>query len=516
MYKKLALLALLLLMATSPVSAGDITDLTYTPTGYFVSESVTTGPLSGIKMSNAVYTTGINYLLNVGTTDAMPLYLHLADGSVLPNTVEVCQVNYAGGSITDPTTGCSNCTGVLYKTGATTAVFNATPLIAKYPNVYYVYIASNSGDYTWRVGGAAPVAPVNVIFTATESGNFTHKLEGVTVTSSSGVSGSTNVNGSVTLSINPAASTYTYIAHKVGYADVSGVIGSTGTTGGEIYFSMIPGAGTGSLTTVIHAIDSNTGSHIYGAQINAICVSNLTWTNRTTSDGKSSVVCAATDILDVYGSALGYSNAFSYGVTQGGDFYLPLIQTGSAAPIGYVKIYVTVKDNDTGNFLQFATITATQGETTDSDSSGASGTTYFTVPNNTVIILSASKPGYTSMSKSLLSGAGATLTTEIKLSKTATPTQTVQPFVTDPATGLPIIDPNTGLPVTVAPVETYLPYCDPNSADYSSEGCSKSQDSSFMAKLRENAPFILDLAIYGIIFWLIASMFGAIKSILSR
>ena len=89
----------------------------------------------------------------------------------------------------------------------------------------------------------------------------------------------------------------------------------------------------------------------------------------------------------------------------------------------------------------------------------------------------------------------------ITLSKATLPTTGITPVVTNPGTGAVI---------TAAP--TYVANCNPNAPDYNAGMCSKNQDSNLMAKLRDNGPMILDLAIYAVIL----GLFGMILSGISK
>jgi len=343
-------------------------------------------------------------------------------------------------------------------------------------------------------------APVNVTFRIT---NSTSPLSGVLVEIPGQSMKLTDSNGNATIPLYPHADTYSYFATKLGYADKIGSVGTVGITGGTIYITMVPGISGTSTATTIHAIDANSGNHIVGAEIDGICVANYTWTNRSTSDGTSVIVCPDGDILDVYLSMGGvYSPVYSLGIPQGGDYYLGMYPITTAAPIGYANLFVSVKDGADNSYLQYAAVTSTlpTGEVT-GDSTGSSGTTKFVVPNNTVIIIGASKSGYTSMSKSISSGIGANVATTITLQRATQPTVTVTPTMTD-------ADGNI-----ITPVPTYLPYCDPHGADYDEDMCAQSQDSAMMSKLRDAGPQILDLAIYAILLSLLAAIFMALKSI---
>jgi hypothetical protein len=245
--------------------------------------------------------------------------------------------------------------------------------------------------------------------------------------------------------------------------------------------------------TTVYATDGDNGNILVGATLNLKDVQNSSWVNATSTSTGTIIDVINGHTLDIYGSYPGVYNASQdLGTTPGGPYYLPLFRY-SPAPIGYVNLYITARDTATGLAIKNAPVSVKlpTGATTGSNT-GASGTASFTVPNNTVIIYSASPSGYTALSLSTTMGI-VDKHVYIDLTRSTVPTSTTTPVVTNPATGAVI---------TAQP--TYLQYCNPAASDYDAAACSRSQDNDLMATLREWAPTLLILAI-------LAWMMGLLK-----
>ena len=252
-------------------------------------------------------------------------------------------------------------------------------------------------------------------------------------------------------------------------------------------------AAYGTITTTVYATDGDAGNILVGATLNIKDVENSSWVNATSTALGIPVNTLATHTLDIYGSYPGVYNASQeIGAAPGGPYYLPLFRY-SPASIGYVNLYITARDTATGLAIKNAPVSVKlpTGATTGSNT-GASGTASFTVPNNTVVIYSASPSGYTALSLSTTMGI-VDKHVYIDLTRSTVPTSTTTPVVTNPATGAVI---------TAQP--TYLQYCNPAASDYNAASCSRSQDNDLMATLREWAPTLLILAI-------LAWMMGLLK-----
>jgi hypothetical protein len=345
--------------------------------------------------------------------------------------------------------------------------------------------------------------PITVAFNISNSANFTAKLSGVNIVVSNGQSGITGVFGNLTLPISPPSSTYTYSLIKTGYVTKSAQpLGGYGETGGSLYDTMDPDTGTlpaGYTRTTVYCTDGSTGTPIVGATLNIKDVQNSSWKNGTSSATGTIIDVIASHTLDIYGSYPGvYTASQELGTAPGGNYYLPLY-TYAAAPVGYVNLFIYLRESGTGTIIKNANVYAkwTEGGVQKSDTvnTANSGTAAFVVPNTTVIIYESSPSGFIGKSESLTTGIvdrQITLVLGRQMMTFATPTATV----TNPATGEVI---------TAQP--TYLPSCNPSANDYDAAQCSKNQDSSLMAQLRDAGPAIVGLAILAVVFGLLKMIF---------
>jgi hypothetical protein len=244
-------------------------------------------------------------------------------------------------------------------------------------------------------------------------------------------------------------------------------------------------APSGYTRTTVFATDGSTGGKIVGATLAIRDVENSSWFNSTSSMSGSIVDVLAGHTLDIYGYYTGvYTPSYELRAVPGGNYYLPLMPPSPAPPGGYAggyaNLFVNVFDASTNNAVQHASVSAKlpTGATT-GENTGTSGTVLFLVPNNTVVILSASASGYQSMSQSFNSGTGADKIVNIKLTR-QTATSTVTPVVTDPGTGAVI---------------TAVPTIDART--------SNQKDLDMMNLLRDNGGTIISIAILAIIFGLL-------------
>jgi hypothetical protein len=357
---------------------------------------------------------------------------------------------------------------------------------------------------SWYIGGF--VTPT--VFNISDSTDFATKLSGVIVTISNGQSGTTDANGMLSLYILPSSSTYTYSLVKTGYTTKSAQsLGGYGETGGTLYDTMDPDTGTlpaGYTRTTVYCTDGSTGTPIVGATLNIMDVQNSSWKNGTSSVTGTIIDVLASHTLDIYGSYPGvYTASQELDTAPGGNYYLPLY-TYAAAPIGYVNLFIYLRESGTGTIIKNADVYAKWTESgvqkSDQVNTANSGTASFIVPNTTVIIYQSHAPGFIDKSESLTTGIvdrQVTMTLGRQMMTFATPTATVT-------------DPSTGAVITAQP--TYVTSaCNPNSKDYDADQCSKDQDSNLMAQLRQYAPDIVTLAIVSVIFGLFGYIFSSMR-----
>jgi hypothetical protein len=360
---------------------------------------------------------------------------------------------------------------------------------------------------TWYTIGAGARPPnVTVMFSISDSSNFTAKLQGVSVVTSSGASGTTDVNGSVSLVISPVGSGYTYSLTKTGYTTVNGAsLGGYGETGGTLYTTMtsavittpvptptLPPVPAGLVRTIVIVQHATAGSPIYGATLNLRDVESNTWKNGTTSQYTSTYIdTLPSHTIDVYGSAVGYSSTQETGAAIGGTYRLPLYPLILPAGTGNVNVAFNVYDEN-GMSLSGVTITTRLTTTGASsvDVTGSGGGVVVVLPNSTTFSITAKKAGYQNYASSLTTPAFADSQVRITISHDYIP--------------IP-----TATPIGYTTVPTYAPNCNPASIDYDAKLCSASKTSDLMLLIQNNAPTIVELSIYVVIISLLG-MFVAV------
>ena len=124
-------------------------------------------------------------------------------------------------------------------------------------------------------------------------------------------------------------------------------------------------------------------------------VENTSWTNTTAINGEGSITTLLGHTINIWGSAVGYEddNLQNMPAVDGGYYSLLLkpsnLTTYNTTP-GNLTLVVTVQDLQLPHqTLQGAEVTAAWGAQYASGTTNAAGNTFFTVPNNTAIHLSA-------------------------------------------------------------------------------------------------------------------------------
>lgn len=210
------------------------------------------------------------------------------------------------------------------------------------------------------------------------------------------------------------------------------------------------------VTTQFIAIDAVSGYSINNASMRLQDIENASWTNTTTGAmGKATITTLSDHTINAYASALGFKDndllakpamAAPYGYTI---MMQPVGYYNVSA--GWVTLYVSVFDADTGIDIQGATVCAgNNGMCQLWQTTNAAGVATFPVENKTdyVVRASADSLGYQASSTTLNTGTGsggdATVTVNIGLSK-KTVTPTIAP-TTGPGGTVPVtVDPYTAL-----------------------------------------------------------------------
>jgi hypothetical protein len=263
-----------------------------------------------------------------------------------------------------------------------------------------------------------------------------------------------------------------------------------------------PTIATGYVRTTVAAWDLN-GNMISGVNINIYDIEASVWKNSTEdADGIEYIDTLPYHTLNIYGSYTVHPNVYTdaelLGVETGyygNYYYLTLFPyTPNPPGEGNTNLYIQVLENINklpvpGVFLQVAFAgNATIGVYTNS-----AGVQVVTVPNNTVMSITATKAGWLGNVVTIDSGPGPTSVVGIGIDRayvTTTPTITAGPGGVIPTTFLPGIGPTS-----------------------SAGQIAKAQDNEMMNKIRMAGPDLIDLAIAATIFGLIGLMLTGIKRI---
>ncbi|MCJ7697475.1 MAG: hypothetical protein MUO73_03995, partial [Thermoplasmata archaeon] len=173
---------------------------------------------------------------------------------------------------------------------------------------------------------------------------------------------------------------------------------------------------------------------IYNSDIQMKDVEGSAWSNVTNSGGWWCIDTLPGHSLNLYAQATGYTDVESIGVSaNGGRHYLVMwpdyIPTPSS---GNVTLYALVYDQQTGSPLYLSTVRV-DGNTINTilKNTGPEGQAMFTIKNDTSIHVTASKTGYSTITKVITTSHLGPDTVMISLPRstiTGTPTATPTPL----------------------------------------------------------------------------------------
>lgn len=236
---------------------------------------------------------------------------------------------------------------------------------------------------------------------------------------------------------------------------------------------------TGYTRTYAQTNDGMTSGGIFNSDIQMKDVEGSAWSNVTNSGGWWCIDTLPGHSLNLYAQATGYTDVESIGVSaNGGRHYLVMWPDYIPAPsAGNTTLYALVYDQQTGTPLYLSTVRV-DGNTINTvmKNTGPEGQAMFTIKNDTAIHVTASKTGYTSITKVLTTshlGPDTIMISLPRASVTATATATATPSWMTPST---TVDPRT----------------------------STEKDSDMMDLIRDNGEALIGLAI-------ITTMLGLMK-----
>jgi PKD repeat protein len=200
---------------------------------------------------------------------------------------------------------------------------------------------------------------------------------------------------------------------------------------------------TGYIRTYAQTNDGMTSAGIFGSNIQMKDVEGSAWSNVTGSAGWWCIDTLPGHSLNLYAQATGYTSVESIGVSaNGGRHYLVMWPDYISAPsAGNVTLYVLVYDQQTGGPLYLSSVRV-DGNTINTflKNTGPEGQAMFTIKNDSSVHVTASKSGYTSITKVITTSHFGPDTVMISLPRvtvTGSPTSTPTPswMTTAPTVG---------------------------------------------------------------------------------
>lgn len=201
--------------------------------------------------------------------------------------------------------------------------------------------------------------------------------------------------------------------------------------------TLIPGY----VRTYFENVDGRTNGQVHGSNLQLKDVEAGTWTNYTAdADGNGYIDTPPGHTLEGYGTATGYTSASRTGLPTFSEGVYELIMWGTndypAPGGGEVNLIVLVYDKATQAPISGAELSAIfPNGSMLGGVTGSSGQEIFTVPNMSVIRVTASKAGYLTGTKTTTTTATGPDTIRIELSRqtiTTAPTATTGPGGTTP------------------------------------------------------------------------------------
>ena len=197
----------------------------------------------------------------------------------------------------------------------------------------------------------------------------------------------------------------------------------------------------GYVRTYVENVDGRTNGQVHGSTINIKDVENSSWKNWTNDlDGNGYIDTLPSHTIDAYGTATGYIAVSRTGLPSFSEGIYELIMWGTndypAPGAGSVNLIVLVYDKSTQAPISGAELSAIfPNGTMLAGVTGSSGQEIFTVPNSSVIRVTASRIGYLTGTKTTTTTSTGPDTIRIELSRqtvTTAPTATTGPGGTTP------------------------------------------------------------------------------------
>jgi PKD repeat protein len=207
---------------------------------------------------------------------------------------------------------------------------------------------------------------------------------------------------------------------------------------------------SGYIRTYAQTNDGMTSGGIYNSDIQMRDMEGGAWSNVTNSGGFWCIDTLPGHSLNLYAQATGYTSTSQLGVSaNGGRYYLVLWPDYIPAPsAGNVSLYTLIYDQQTGSPLYLSSVRVDGNNiNTYLKNTGPEGQAVFTIKNNTLVHVTASKAGYNTITRTMTTSNLGPDTLMISLPRstvTVAPTQTTGPGGTVPTTIGPYGTPGPG------------------------------------------------------------------------
>jgi hypothetical protein len=191
--------------------------------------------------------------------------------------------------------------------------------------------------------------------------------------------------------------------------------------------------------------DGATGGAIYGSHINLYDVENASWRNWSTLVNNLAYIdTLPTHTINAYGTATGYTGDTRLGLPAADTVYELILWAGLLAPgTGNVNLQIIVSGSPSGMAVPDVTLAIAQPSgAVEGGRTGETGTYVAVVPNTSLIRVTASKSGYSTVTSTITTSAAGPDTLRITLSRLSViPTITATPLPGE-VTVRPTTDPN--------------------------------------------------------------------------
>lgn len=405
MYRTIALIAFLMLLIM-PLAGATITQTYYADSGVSYVGYVDVKNISVFNIQNYSLISKIDYsatggvgafeaysaLGNMSTSVSTPFTATIDGASIGSGTITFTNTSNKGASITS-----FNLT-VIFDSPVDTSSYSGTKEIKlaystasianfKRNGGYHDSVTANAarpalftigtptasaffGSYQFSYSFTPP--PVSTTLNVKEVSTGT-PISGAYLQISNGQNGYSDINGNLTLLVDPPSADYTVNVTKAGYGSLSNwYLGPAGLTGGYAIFTMTPNGVAGNVTIYVRLKDSQSPYPLISGS--TISIKNSTWYNQTAPTGALAISGSDTDglsalsigeSLTICGAATGYSSQCHDLIIPYNQYVDNIFLTRTALnPVnGSSSLIATIKRNIDGKPVTSALVTIQTGLT---------------------------------------------------------------------------------------------------------------------------------------------------------